>query len=487
MSERQCSVRFVLLGAIAFGILAGCIPGESDDAPSPTPIVIVPTATPTLESTPTDEPTATIPATSTPTPQPSPTSAPTATAQPTLVPRPTRTPIDITIPTPVPDETSTGGLEIPADLLEIMPQPEDGPPGLVLFEEGQASLELVAADAADSAARAQQLTEWGFQDAAFRELRLADDQITDPDSQLLTIISYVVLLGSPETAQLEMQTHRDEIVMADPEISMTTVEIEPLGEQSSAAFGSALSEEGNEFQLAVVWVTAGPLSLRFVAASGPQYDPIPDLVQVAQATLAKLGFSGVPGFGEVVFETDFSNWPTQEFDFGSLAYGDDGLYHVIVTDGGGSYVSAYSIDHEPFTDVAVSVDLRMVAGDPSTTGCVMTRIDQVSQLYDYALCIDGNGNIEVLYEAWDSEGNYTSEAILPAGQVAVAPPTEWLTLTIVARGEEFWFLANGELVGTATHTGPPGGSAGVIVNHFIDPPETPAEFTFTNLVVQALE
>ena len=40
---------------------------------------------------------------------------------------------------------------------------------------------------------------------------------------------------------------------------------------------------------------------------------------------------------------------------------------------------------------------------------------------------------------------------------------------------------------SATYSGPPSGSTGVIVNHYIDPPETPAEFTFTNLVVQAVQ
>lgn len=194
-----------------------------------------------------------------------------------------------------------------------------------------------------------------------------------------------------------------------------------------------------------------------------------------------------PALSEVLLQTDFSSWPSQEFEFGSLAYGDDDLYHVTVTEGGGTYVSAYSIDHEPFTDAAISVDVRMVAGDPSTAGCVLARVDQISHLYDYALCVDGNGNIEALYEQFDAEGNYSSEVLLPAGQVAVPPPTEWLTLTIISRGEEFWFLANNELLGTAAHSGPTGGSAGVIVNHFIDPPQTPAEFVFTNLVVQALQ
>ncbi len=194
-----------------------------------------------------------------------------------------------------------------------------------------------------------------------------------------------------------------------------------------------------------------------------------------------------PLIGEVLLETDFSTWVIEDLESGMLTFGDDGFYHVLVNQGDGSYISAYSTDHEPFTDIAVSVEMRMISGNPASQGCVQTRVDQLEQLYDYALCVDGNGDVEALYETFDPQGNYTFEPLIPDGSVTVAPPSEWTTLAIVVRGEEFWFLINGVLIDSVRHAGPPGGAVGVLVNNYGTEGDAPAEFVFTNLVVQAVE
>ena len=492
-------IRFVVLGGLAAGILAACSIGGDDEDPTQTPVVI--TATPSLtsdsaESDDSDEPTATAAPTNTP-PATTPTAEPTATPEPTSTPRPTailaptatRAPIVTATspPTPSPTPGASGGLEIPADLLTILPVEADLPAGMVLVEEGDADIEIVASDFPDVDARQQQLVDWGFQRAAFREFEFPDDQIVDQASQPIGFISRAVLFGSPDAARAEMNSFTDVIVLADPDVATEEIAVAPIGDAHRAVRAAFTDDEGTGFSIAFLGVTAGPISFQFISAGGAQYDPMPDAIAAAEASLGYLGYAPNPTLGAVLLETDFSTWPTGELESGVLSFGEDGYYHVLVDQGSGSFVSAYSTDHEPFTDIAVSVDMRVVSGDPTAQGCVLTRVDQVNQQFDYALCVDANGNVEVLFEQFDADGNYSVEPLLPGGIVTVPPPVEWTTLTIITHGDEFWFLIDGELIDSVQHTGPPEGAVGVIVNHYVEAPEVPAEFVFTNLVVQAVE
>lgn len=492
--------RFLVLFVFAAGIVAGCGGGNDDDEPTQTPIIV--TATPAADESGEggSEPTATIAATlappSQPTSTPAPSIEPSVTSSPTpretAVTGPTPTQPSINMPTataapsPTPGDGSSGGIVIPDDLLTLLPSVDDAPPGMVLVSEGPADVARVATDFEDEAARQQQLIDWGFQSAAERELEFPEDQIVDQSSQPIGFISRVILLGSPEAAQAEMNSFTDEIVLGDPDVAAEEVQIDPLGDAHRAAVAST-GEGEDALNVAFLGVAAGPLSFQFIAGGGGQYDPMPDAISAAQITLERLGYSGGPVIGEVVFETDFSNWIENELDSGQLYFGDDGFYHVYVDQGGGQFISAYSTDHEPFTDFAVSVDMLMISGAPAAEGCVQARVDSISQTYDYTLCIDGAGNVEALYEEFGSDGSYNPTPLIPGGTVTVAPPTEWTTLSIVARGEEFWFLINGQLIDSVSHTGPPGGAVGVLVNNYGAEGDPPAEFVFTNLVVQAVE
>ncbi len=493
--------RLFVLGLLAAGILAGCM-GDDDEDPTQTPVVVTPTPagddsgetepTSTLPSTPTIEtlPTATPAPTTAPTETPAPTTAPTAQATQQVTPTATL-PTGGGNATPAPQPTagngSTGGVDVPDDLLSILPTVDDAPPGMVVVDEGPADIEIVAADFEDEAARQQQLVDWGFQGAALREFELPEEQIVDQASQPLGLINRVILLGSADAAQAEMNSFTDEIVLNAPDVTTEEIQIDPLGDAHRAIV--ATGGEGEEaINVVFLSMTAGPLSFQFIAGGGAQYDPLPDAITAAQATLARLGYqAGGPIIGDVLLETDFSNWIEDEFDSGVIFYGDDDLYHVVVEQGDGAFISAYSTDHEPFTDFAVSVDMLMVSGAPAAQGCVQARVDSISQQYDYTLCVDGNGNVEALYEEFGADGSYNPVPLVPGGLVTVAPPFDWTTLTIAARGQEFWFLINGELIDSVTHTGPPGGAVGVLVNNYGTNDDAPAEFVFTNLVVQEVQ
>lgn len=493
-------IRYVLLFAMVAALLAAC-GGDDDEEPTQTPIVIVatnpPTNTPEEDdsdatedeaehgASPTQDAKATPTEDAQPTADASPTAESTPTTQPTQGPLPTRP--TITLPTPPPGEPTTDRVQLPDDPLLILPQAELAPEGMVLTDEGLVSIDYAASDAPDRAARVQQLTEWGFQGGAFRDVETPDEQLTDPANQLLLVSAMALILGAPDGAQAEMHSYMDTILLTDPDISLQEVSVEPIGDGARGATGSITAGEDAQFNIGALLVTAGPVSLKYLGLSGANVDPMPVLVQAARISLDNLRFASYPQPGEVLLETTFDNWFTGPLETGEIFIGDDGFYHLRVDAGGGSFVSAYATGSEPWGDVAVSADLMMISGDPTSTGCVLTRLDGENQTYDYALCVDGNGNVEALYEQFDAEGNYSNEVLLPFGTATVAPPTEWTTLTIITRGQEFWFLVDGQLVGQAQHAGPPSGTAGVIVNHFAPEPQAPAEFIFGTLRVQALQ
>lgn len=485
-------IRYVMLVALIAALLAAC-GGDEDEEPTQTPIIIVATnpPTPTSEDDEGDARATEEAEQSNPTPTEEPAASPTAGASPTPLPtqppRPLPTRPSITLPTPLPAEPVTDRVQLPDDPLLILPQAELAPPGMVLAEEGQVSLDFAAGDATDRDARAQQLIDWGFQGGAYRDIETPADQLTDPPNQLLLVSSMALVLGSPEGAQAEMHSYMDEILLPDAEIGLQEISVEPLGDAARAGTSTLTGNDGEQYNIGALLVSAGPVSLKYLGFSGINFDPMPTLIQAARISLDNLRYASQPALGEVLLETDFSNWFTGPQETGELFIGEDGFYHLRVDRGGGSFVGAYATGVEPFGDVAVSVDLVMISGDPSSTGCVVTRLDEVGQTYNYALCVDGNGGVEALYEVFDAEGNYSNEELLPYGTVTVAPPTEWTTLTIIARGQDFWFLVNGQLVGTAQHAGPPAGTVGVMVNHYVSEPQTPAEFMFGSLTVHSLQ
>lgn len=487
MLARSCTLRWVLLlGCLV--ILAACGGDDDDDddgGETPTEAGVAITATPTSEPpTPTDEATDAPEPTETSTSEPS----PTATDEPTTSvpqPRPSSTPIIINTPTPMPS-LDPSGLSIPADLRDILPLPEEIPGGMNLTtttDEG-GTIETVAEQAPDPAEYDQLLQDAGFQNAARRVLELPADAPLDESTQIIAMNSVAILLGSNDGAFNEVNYHRDVIMLPDPEFGLAPVEIEPVGDYSTAATG-ATDIEGFGVNIAVVWSQVGPLSLRSTVLSAGAHDPLPDAIAAVQVSLGLLGYTSAgtpPTEGEVLVATDFSDWIVQEFDSGTISFV-DGTYRLNVTQGGGSFVSAYT-EENVFTDFSVSVDLRMTTDTPSATGCVIARLQPVDLNHDYALCLDGGGGVTAIYEQFDAEGGYASEPILQGDFGLAGSAQEWNRLRIIARGGDFWFFVNDELIGSASHAGPAEGHAGIVVNNY---GETPTEFEFTNFVVRALE
>ncbi len=194
------------------------------------------------------------------------------------------------------------------------------------------------------------------------------------------------------------------------------------------------------------------------------------------------GSTGEPALGDLLLESDLSDWEQIDGEFGTGVVA-DGSYHINVTQAEGSFIILRS-NQTDFADILVSLDVRMVTESTSSSGCVTARADYDYQ-YNYAMCITNAGETYAIYEYFDPDGTYHLEMLFEIeAREGANPASEWNNLSIIAFGEELGFFVNDTFLGLTTHAGPPAGSAGFYVENY-DP--NGVEFEFANLQVWAVE
>ncbi len=186
----------------------------------------------------------------------------------------------------------------------------------------------------------------------------------------------------------------------------------------------------------------------------------------------------VPPSGELLYESPLSDWETGVVDDGEY-FVENGTYHLR-TNPDGFLMNWLETGNDPFTDIRVSIDLRLVSQQTSdgALACLMTRLDPIDLSHDYAFCLTADGYTGAVYEQFNPE--YYEELLPIDIRPGASNPNEWVRLSIISRGYAFWFLINDELVGTASHVGPPGGYVGFYV---FGSQSGSTEFEFTNLAV----
>ncbi len=188
-----------------------------------------------------------------------------------------------------------------------------------------------------------------------------------------------------------------------------------------------------------------------------------------------------PPSGELLYSSDLTDWISDSTDDGEY-FAENGTYHITASVDGSPLV--YLDSENPYTDVRVDLDVRMVTEYGAfADACLVTRLDPFSLSYNYELCLTNDGYTYGGYDQVDS-GDYLE--LLPYAQRAGSTDAnEWTRLSIIHRAEALWFLVNDELVGTASHTGPPGGLVGFYVYN-LDLLSS-VEWEFTNLAIWAVE
>jgi hypothetical protein len=209
----------------------------------------------------------------------------------------------------------------------------------------------------------------------------------------------------------------------------------------------------------------------------------------------------VPTDGATLYQSDLSDWPAETIDIGA-SFIENGTFHMRNDSPGQEYLWYLTGDVGGPADYgasSASVDVRMVSDSNESYGCLMAHVTSDPATSDlteeYAFCADGYdsasnggyGTVSVAHEWWDDTGHYQFESPFPLDYTtppALHTKNEWNTLKLVIKGNQLWFLVNGELVGSATSLGPASGDVGLLVFN-ADP--QPAEFEFRNLVVKAVQ
>jgi hypothetical protein len=101
------------------------------------------------------------------------------------------------------------------------------------------------------------------------------------------------------------------------------------------------------------------------------------------------------------------------------------------------------------------------------------------------LCVLSDGRTWATYDYADADGEWHSEVLLDARHRAgTKPASQWNTLTIIARGNQLWYYANGTLLGATTHNARTVGAVDVHVTNW---DAENAEWEFKHLVVRAIQ
>lgn len=192
----------------------------------------------------------------------------------------------------------------------------------------------------------------------------------------------------------------------------------------------------------------------------------------------------LPAEGELIYETNFQEWPDETFVEGTSFYAPASeSYHIRVNEPGAFIAQTADIDVE---DVSVSTTVQPVGGDAGQV-CVVARAqgDFVTESSaTYSLCLSGEGDVVASFEEWD-DGDFFAEPLLKLPQqITTAEMAAGVELKIVAADSRFWFVVNGEVLGTAEDSASSSGDVGIYV---LNQGSDVVEYQFRGLEVHAVE
>lgn len=143
-----------------------------------------------------------------------------------------------------------------------------------------------------------------------------------------------------------------------------------------------------------------------------------------------------------------------------------------------------------YSNGSYSLSLRSVTALDMTAGCLVFGANDtasLSEVFAYCLMFDGNDAIGA-YSFYVAEGSKPSDSVdEDLGTWVLIPPasaTDWTTLKVIAKGNQLWFLINGDFVGSATSSGVVNGNIGFIgVN--LNPAKSET-LEFKDLIIRSL-
>jgi hypothetical protein len=192
----------------------------------------------------------------------------------------------------------------------------------------------------------------------------------------------------------------------------------------------------------------------------------------------------LPATGSMLYNRPLNQW--FETDIPGLGWFETrgNALQVGVYPGAGNTMESFTNDS--FTDAWISIETRFIAGDPTAEACLTARLNPDEGAEGrYRLCLAGDGTISAGYEeAVHAGACMVGNLMGPTASGSTLPLDEWNALEIVTRGNQLWFLLNGQLVGTATDDTLESGRAGLMVTNCAD---GESMWEFRDLEVRGLE
>ena len=154
--------------------------------------------------------------------------------------------------------------EVTTGIASLLPDEEDVPDGLVIFQDGERALEDVTSGFSDPEATAAQFEEWGWQGNVVRAFTVEEGTAADPDGVDGIYVS-IHEFGSPEAAAEALEFSAEQHLEQDPVLAEQ--DAPGLGGTSRALFGE--QPYGNEITL---YVQQDNVLIR-LSANSPEGDP----------------------------------------------------------------------------------------------------------------------------------------------------------------------------------------------------------------------
>lgn len=198
-------------------------------------------------------------------------------------------------------------------------------------------------------------------------------------------------------------------------------------------------------------------------------------------TVTQIPAPAAPQEAGIQYDRALNQWRNDEFSQGWIRPATSTLLIGVYGNSEGQTMQGWTaIDN--WTDISVSADLRATTTGLDAVGCVALRHD--TNQGEYQLCMSATGETSASYNFYSSSQGWQIVELLPPEERAeTQPPQSWNTLKIIAKGDQFWFYANGKLLGFAEHDGRNAGSAAIQVTNW---DSSDAEFEFRNLVVRSV-
>jgi serine/threonine protein kinase len=218
-----------------------------------------------------------------------------------------------------------------------------------------------------------------------------------------------------------------------------TVQVEANSNKLKVSVDDALLIDTNDSQF-----SKGSLEIEVGPGTHAQFD---DILVVAIASIeASITPSSATQTGKLIFEDSFEDGFSHGFNYweGSWSVVEDNTGNKVLETKSGASGSSSTLSTPNFSDGIIEIRFRVISGiNPIVT--LTFRLNSSSDWIDYKVVYD-KGSLNLYYQ---DKGTWKPVQASSGGGTIQAAKGDWITLRLVAQGENIKVFADGKLIITA--------------------------------------